>query len=132
MGLLDSVMGALGQGGSSQPDLLQAVIAMLTQGGGAGLGGLVSQLQQGGLADIVNSWVSTGPNMPVSPGQLEGALGSDLISGLARQLGQSHGDVAGGLSQLLPQIIDQLTPHGRVPEGGLGDMASLLANLMRR
>ena len=140
MGLLDSVIGSLAQGsggGGGQGELLQVLMKLLSQGGGAGLGNLVSQLQQGGLADVVNSWVSTGQNLPVSPSQLEGALGSDLIGSLASQLGRPGSDVAGSLSQLLPQLIDQLTPHGRLPDNGQLDagqldIGSLLGGLMGR
>ena len=149
MGLFDSVIGALGQaqggGGTAQPDLLQAVIAMLAngQGGGAGgalgagaglggLAGLVQQLQQAGLGDVVNSWVSSGPNLPVAPDRLGQALGGDAVSGLARQLGMADGDVLGPLSQLLPQVVDRLTPQGQLPQGqpaGLDDLAGMLGGL---
>ncbi len=140
MGLLDSVIGSLAQGsggGGGQGELLQVLMKLLSQGDGAGLGNLVSQLQQGGLAEVVNSWVSTGQNLPVSPSQLEGALGSDLIGSLASQLGRPGSDVAGGLSQLLPQLIDQLTPQGRLPDNGQLDagqldIGSLLGGLMGR
>ncbi len=138
MGLLDSVVGALGQaagggGGNGQAALLQAVIGLLGQGGGAGgLAGLVNQFQQGGLGDVVQSWVSTGQNLPVSAEQLSGVLGQDTIGQLAQQLGMPQGDVAGQLSQLLPQVVDRLTPNGQLPTGGLGDLGGLLGSLMQR
>ena len=59
-------------------------------------------------------------------------LGSDTIANIARQLGVSHGDAAGQLSQILPQIVDQLTPQGQAPVGGLGNMGDLLGMLMKR
>ena len=139
MGLLDSVLGAIGgaQGGQGggQAALINAVIGMLAnqgggQGGLGGLGGLIGKFQQGGLGDVVGSWVGTGQNMPVSPDQLSNVLGSDTIGNLAQQLGLSQGDVAGQLSQILPQVVDKLTPDGQVPEGGLGDVGSLLGQLM--
>lgn len=139
MGLLDSVLGAIGgaQGGQGggQAALINAVIGMLAnqgggQGGLGGLGGLIGKFQQGGLGDVVGSWVGTGQNMPVSPDQLSNVLGSDTIGNLAQQLGLSQGDVAGQLSQILPQVVDKLTPNGQVPEGGLGDVGSLLGQLM--
>jgi uncharacterized protein YidB (DUF937 family) len=136
MGLLDSVVGALGAGGGGggQADLLQAVIGLIGNNGG-GLGALVSKFQQGGLGEAVGSWVSTGQNLPISADQLSGVLGNDTIAGLAKQLGMSGGDVAGQLSQLLPQVVDKLTPNGQVPAGelgGLGDLGGLLGSLMRR
>ena len=148
MGLFDSIVGALGQaqvgGAGTQPDLLQTVIAMLTSGQGAGQGaeqagglgglaGLVQRLQQAGLGEIVNSWVSTGQNLPVAPDQLGAALGGDTVSGLARQLGMPGDDLLGQLAQLLPQVVDQLTPGGALPQeqpGGLGDLAGMLGGLL--
>lgn len=146
MDLFKTVIGALGQaqgGGGGQPDLLGAVIGMLGQGGGGaagglgGLSGLVEKFTQGGLGDVVNSWVSTGQNLPVSPEQLSKVLGSDTMSGLAGQLGMGQGDLAAQLSQLLPQVVDKLTPNGQLPDmgqgaGGLGDLAGMLGGLLRR
>jgi uncharacterized protein YidB (DUF937 family) len=145
MDLLNSVIGALGQapGGGAQPDLLGAVIGMLGQGGGGaagglgGLAGLVEKFTQGGLGDVVNSWVSTGQNLPVSPDQLSQVLGSDTLSGLAGQLGMGQGDLAAQLSLLLPQVVDRLTPNGQLPglsqgAGGMADLAGMLGGLMRR
>ncbi|MDQ0471491.1 YidB family protein [Labrys wisconsinensis] len=80
-----------------------------------GLGGLLGKLQQGGLADAANSWVGTGQNQPVQPGQLGQALGQSTISDLAKQAGISEQDLLNGLSQVLPGLIDKLTPNGRVP-----------------
>jgi uncharacterized protein YidB (DUF937 family) len=151
MGLLDSVIGALGQshgGGGGQADLLGAVIGMLGQGGGAsgaaggsgglgGLAGLVEKFSQSGMGDQVKSWISTGQNLPVTGDQVSSALGSDTISQLAQQLGMGQGDLAAQLSQLLPQVVDKLTPHGQMPDvsaagGGLGDLAGMLGGLLRR
>jgi uncharacterized protein YidB (DUF937 family) len=153
MGLLDSVIGSLGQGGSGghdiQAQLIQAVLAMLTGSGGGGaqavpggggmgdlggLGGLLGRLQQGGLGDVAASWVGNGPNAPVSPDQLGGALGGDLMGMLARQLGIGEQEVAGHLSQVLPQVVDKLTPGGQVPQGNampdVGQLGDLLGGLL--
>ena len=142
MGLLDSVIGALAggsspdsaAGGGGQGALLGIVLGMLTNRGGGdagaasgmsgnggigGLGDLLAKFQQAGLGDAAASWVGTGQNLPVSGEQVEGALGSDLLSQIARQIGLPQGEVAGHLSQMLPQVVDRLTPNGRVPEGGV-------------
>jgi uncharacterized protein YidB (DUF937 family) len=142
MGLLDSVVGALGKaaggagGGGQEAALMNAVMSLLSDngsGGAAGLGGLVGKLQQAGLGDIVNSWISTGQNLPVSGSQLQDALGSDTLGPLARQLGLGEGDLAGGLAGLLPQVVDGLTPDGRLPSGGAApDLAGLIGSLLRR
>jgi uncharacterized protein YidB (DUF937 family) len=141
MSLLGSVIGAaLGggsqQGGGGNAALLNAVIGMLGQGGGGGagaagglggLGGLVAKMQQSGLGDVVGSWVGTGQNMPVQPEQLGQALGQDTISSMAGQLGMNNNDLLGQLSQMLPQVVDKLTPQGQVPQG---DLSSILGGLL--
>lgn len=146
MGLLDAVVGALGQGaggasGGGNAALLNAVIGMLSQGGGAqggsalgGLAGLVGQLQQSGLGDIVASWISTGPNQPVSPGQLHAALGDETVSQLGQQTGLPHGELLGQLAQMLPQIIDHLTPQGQLPapNDATADLSGLLGAFLNR
>ena len=80
-----------------------------------GLGGLLKQFQQKGLGDVVDSWIKTGPNTAVAPGQISGALGPDVIDTLARRTGLSKDQVLQILSQVLPNTVDQLTPQGRLP-----------------
>lgn len=124
MGLLDAVTGAMGgAGGGGQGDLMQAVMKLVQQNGG--LEGLVAKFQQGGLGDVVQSWISTGPNLPISPEQLGQALGPDTLS----QLGGGGQDLLGPLSKLLPQVVDGLTPNGQLPAGG-GDIGSMLGGLL--
>ena len=143
MGLLDSVIGALGQsqggaqGGTSsggQADLIGSIVSMLGQGGGqagaqggalggiGGLIGLVARMQQSGLGDIAKSWIGTGDNHPISPDQLGGVLGQDTLSNMSQQLGLNHGDLLSQLSQMLPQVVDKLTPQGQIPHGDIGGM----------
>jgi len=146
MGLLDAVLGSVLGGGQSQaraqggPDMLMQIIAALLansgsgagQGGGlGGLAGLAEQFQRGGLGDAMNSWISTGPNQQVSPDQLGGVLGSDLIGEMMQRTGMGRGDLLGQLSQMLPQMVDRATPEGRIPSGGLGDIGAILAQLDR-
>ena len=136
MGLLDSVIGALAgqqtqQGGGGlggNAELLNVVLGMLANrdGSSPGLGGLIEQFQRGGLGDVIGSWISTGQNLPVSGDQLGSVLGPDLLEQIARQLGVSQGEAADQVSQVLPQVVDELTPDGRVPEGGVGSMAEIL------
>ena len=146
MGWLDSVIGAVagglnsGQGGAKggagmQGELLNVVIGMLangaghTAGSGGGLGDLITRFTQGGMGDVIGSWVGGGQNAPISGDQLSNVLGADTIGSIAAQLGLSHGDVAGQLSQILPQVVDRLTPHGQAPSGGLGGIGDILAQL---
>lgn len=118
MGLLDSVVGALagGQGGGNSG--LVDVVMQLIYNQPGGLGGLVQSFQQGGLAEVVNSWVSTGQNMPVSAEQLQAVLGGGQLQNIAAQLGVSSEQASGSLAELLPQVVDKLTPDGQLPQGG--------------
>ena len=80
-----------------------------------GLGGLLEKLQNGGLGNAINSWIGHGQNHPVSPGQLGSALGPDIIKMLAQRSGLSEEEITKQLSQILPGVVDKLTPHGRLP-----------------
>jgi uncharacterized protein YidB (DUF937 family) len=104
---------------------LTAVIGMLAQNQG-GLAGLVQKFEQCGLGNVVGSWIGTGQNLPISADQLRNVLGSDAIGQIAQQLGLSHEEVAGQLSQALPEVVDQATPEGQLPaDGGLGSLADI-------
>ncbi|HEY8877556.1 MAG TPA: YidB family protein [Roseateles sp.] len=141
MGLLDQVLGAAlgGQGqAGSQPDWPNLIAGLLANGTAhGGLAGLLQQLQAGGLGEQVQSWISTGANLPVSGSQLGSALGGvgGLLGQLAQQAGVSHAEAGDQLSQWLPQIVDRLTPQGQLPQGGAGglsDIAGMLGGLLNR
>ena len=112
---------ALPGGGGGLGDLLKGGLGSVLAGGAAGsvlsggLNDLLKQFQQSGHSDTANSWVGTGPNKEISPNDLASALGSDKISALVTQSGMSRDDLLQGLSQYLPQVVDQLTPQGRLP-----------------
>lgn len=130
MGLLDMVMGAVTkQATGSQGDLLSSVASMIGSSEG-GLSGLVSSLANSGLKDQVASWVSTGANLPVSAEQIQSALGSGTLQDIASKMGIDVASAAGHLSSLLPQVIDKLTPDGKLPEGNsTGDLLASLSGL---
>lgn len=130
MGLLDSVLGALNQQGGNDPKaaLIQAALSMLNNSGG-GLGGLLSSLQSAGLGHIADSWVGTGENKPISGDQVQQAIGADKLNELAQAAGLSQVDTAGHLAQILPGLVDKLTPNGAVPEAG-SDLSSELGGLL--
>ncbi|HEY0233933.1 MAG TPA: YidB family protein [Afipia sp.] len=100
---------------------LGGLLGGLLAGGAAGsvlsggLGDLLKQLQDAGHGDTASSWVSNGPNKDIAPKDLESALGTDQINTLTSQTGLSRDELLEGLSKQLPQIINQLTPHGRQP-----------------
>ena len=118
-------------GGASNP-MVQAVVGMLAQSGPSALGGLgqlTGMFQQAGLGHLMESWIGTGANLPISPQQLVQVLGNDKIMALAGQFGLSPDQVVGQLTHLLPSIIDHLTPHGQAPQGGLGDATQIISAL---
>jgi uncharacterized protein YidB (DUF937 family) len=80
-----------------------------------GLNDLLKQLQKSGLADTADSWVGSGPNQTIAPGDLAKALGNDQIEAMMQHSGLSREEVLDGLSRHLPEVIDQLTPEGKVP-----------------
>ncbi|WP_199752123.1 YidB family protein [Bradyrhizobium sp. RP6] len=108
-------------GGGSLSDALKGGLGGLLAGGAAGtvlsggLGDLLNQLQQSGHGDTANSWVGKGENKPIAPGDLASALGADQIDSLSAQSGLSREELLSGLSQYLPQVVDHLTPDGRLP-----------------
>jgi uncharacterized protein YidB (DUF937 family) len=111
--------GGGGMGGLG--DVLKGGLGGLLAGGAAGsvisggLGDLLKQFQQSGHGDTANSWVSPGPNKHISTGDLASALGADQINTLASQSGLSRDELLAGLSQHLPDVINHLTPNGRLP-----------------
>jgi uncharacterized protein YidB (DUF937 family) len=132
LGALAGMLGGGGQGGGNAA-LLQAVIGILgNDAQGGGLGSLIGKFQQAGLGDQMSSWIGTGQNLPVSPDQLQSVLGNDMIGQLAQQIGLSPQDTGSQLSQMLPEVINHLTPNGSVPAGGLGNVTDLLGMLMKR
>ena len=116
MDILNTIQSALG-GGNKKDDLMSTVMGLL--GGQGGLQNLIGQFTSKGLGDVVGSWVSTGKNMPVSGDQLQNVLGKDTISNLASKLGIDNGALTSQLSNLLPDVVDKLTPDGKVPDGDI-------------
>ncbi len=82
---------------------------------GAGLSEIIAKMQQSGHAEAANSWVRTGQNKPVSPDQLELALGRDTLEELSAETGKPYDEVLSELSRELPDTVDRLTPEGRLP-----------------
>ena len=129
MSLLDTLASMAGggqQGGSAS--LLPALIEQLSKYPG-GLSGLIASFQQGGLGEIVASWIVKGQNLPVSADQLGQVLDPGVVNELAAKTGQDTGSVLGSLSSLLPQLIDKATPEGAVQPGQSLNPTDLLASL---
>lgn len=130
MSLLDlagSMMG--GQGGGSQ-NALGAVLNMVNNHPG-GLPGLISAFEQGGMGGAVNSWISPGvPNQPVSGQQVQNTLGTSQIEEVASKLGVPPAAASSVIAQMLPGIIDHLTPNGQVP-GANSNLLQMGEGLLR-
>jgi uncharacterized protein YidB (DUF937 family) len=109
--------GSLGGLGSLIPGGLGGLLAGGAAGSviSGGLGDLLKQFQQNGHGETANSWVSPGPNKQIAPGDLANALGADQISSLMSQSGLSRDELLSGLSQHLPEVVNHLTPDGRLP-----------------
>ncbi len=104
MGLLDGVIG--GVVGAAATQFIQEH---------GGVGGIVNQMQSRGFGDTVKSWVSAGPNQPISADQLHQVFGSGTLEQIAQRVGMSPQELSQKLAQILPQAVDHLTPNGAVP-----------------
>lgn len=140
---MSSILGGLlGGAGGSNP-LLKMLLPLLLGGGASGalgklggLGGLMGAFSKAGLGDKAQSWVGTGENEPITGDEVHAALGDDVINEMAEETGMPHDEVKGGLAGMLPNLVNQLTPSGGIPDaGGLMnaakglDLSSILGNL---
>ncbi len=138
MGLLDDV---LGQGGglgnlgqlARNPQVISAALALLNPkdpsvGGTSGLGGVLAAFTKAGLGHVVSLWVSTGPNPPVAPEQVDSALGPGTVDLFAQKAGLPLGEATSVLASVLPTLVDRLTPNGQVPAGN--DLQNALGGLL--
>jgi uncharacterized protein YidB (DUF937 family) len=115
-----------GVSGGGLQDILGSLLGG-RQGGGSGAGGLgdlLSQLQRAGFGQQADSWVSRGQNQPIPPEAMERVFGREGVAEIARRAGVSEGEATRGLSELLPEVVDRVTPEGREP-----DLDSLLASV---
>jgi len=109
--------------GGGLGDILGQVLGGSASGSG-GLGALLEQFQRGGFGDQARSWVSTGRNLPIPPEAIDNVFGREGVAEIARRAGVTEEDASRGLSQLMPEVVDRMTPGGQVP-----DTASLLASV---
>jgi uncharacterized protein YidB (DUF937 family) len=108
MGGQGGLGGLLGNGSGAGSSFNGGILA-------GGLGGLIESLTRSGHADIANSWVGRGSNQPIAPDQLADAIDPQMIDELSQQTGMPRGDLLSGLADVLPGVVDQLTPEGRLP-----------------
>jgi uncharacterized protein YidB (DUF937 family) len=117
--LVAKVAGAVTGSQGQQEGLVGGVIGLLTNKETGGLGGLVQAFNQKGLGDVISSWVGTGNNAAITPEQVQEVLGSDVIKQLSEKSGISIDDAKAQIAELLPSLIDKVTPEGKIPEGDL-------------
>jgi uncharacterized protein YidB (DUF937 family) len=108
MGLFDGVIGGL-----VGAEMATVVNGLIQRHGG--VQGIVDQFEKQGLGATVQSWIGNGPNQPVTAEQVHQALGAESLKDLAAKSGLSTQDLAAKLSAILPQVIDKMTPDGKVP-----------------
>ncbi|CAB3798619.1 hypothetical protein LMG28138_04469 [Pararobbsia alpina] len=134
MGLLDSVTSMLGssgagkEGGGTQTSVLAAALEYVNEQPG-GISGLIQQFQQHGLGGVISSWVGTGANQPISPDQVQSALGDGAMGSIAQKAGVSPDQISTVLSQVLPHLVDKATPNGEVPQDGTLNAGSIMGAL---
>lgn len=124
MGLQEMLAGLFGSSATgTAPTLSSAVLEMLTRQESAqdsgGLNGLIERFRNAGFGDVVQSWIGTGDNAPISSDALHNVLGADRVNALADKAGLPVDQLLTQLSRHLPGIVDKLTPNGQLPEGGI-------------
>lgn len=125
MGLLDQITGSLG-GKDGSVDYV-AIMKWVEQQGG--VSGLLEKFRQGGLAEIVQSWISTGANLPISASQIQQVFSSDAIAQLGSKLGMDNNTTSSLIAEFLPQVINKLSPDGEEPTGN--DLLSMGMGLLK-
>jgi uncharacterized protein YidB (DUF937 family) len=121
MDLLNTLSGAMGGGKSGS--VIAALIPMIQKHGG--LPGLMKMFQGAGLGNVVQSWISSGQNLPISPAQVAQVFGgaSGMLGDVSKQAGVSTDEAASEISSALPSLVDKLSPGGAMPGGDFADMA---------
>lgn len=136
MGIFDALLknpemiGDIAKFAGDNPEVAKAAMSFFSSGDGSsgGLGNIVGALQSGGLGDTVSSWLGSGDNIAVAPKDLQAALGDDAISQFAEKAGVSGGEASALLAGILPQVVDKLSPDGKLPDKG--GLDSLLGGLI--
>ena len=127
---LDAILGNVtrGSAGGGNP-LMQILLSLLQQNGG--LEGVIGKFRDAGMGVHADSWVGTGQNMDLSPDQLQQVFGSSTVNDVAAKLGVSQQEAGSVMSQILPELINQLTPQGQITPAGDDSIAAGLEALAR-
>ena len=129
MGLFDSLLGSVLGGGDKQAMLSNLANSLISNhSSGQGLGGLVQQFENVGLGHVVQSWVGPGANHTITGEQIQQVLGSSFVQQFAQQHGIDLQTASAAIAQLLPQLVNHVTPDGQVPAHT--DVQSMLSDLL--
>ena len=135
MGIFESVASAILTKSGASPDqqqgFLTSICELINNPQTGGLQGLVDKFKAAGLGHIADGWVAKGPNPPVTPEQVQQVIPSDQLRGFAKKLGLDPDDATKHLADMLPHVVDHLTPDGSIPPGGV-DTSSAVALLKKR
>lgn len=137
MAMLDRAIEMLGNNHlpmmDSRTRMLQAALALLADNGQTGgLRGLTERFQEAGLGNIIASWIGKGENIPATTDQIQQVLGEGHLQQIAEETGLTETETAEHLSRMLPDLVDQMTPAGHIPETGLGNTSDLLDQFLGR
>lgn len=137
MGILDKAISMLGGNHlpmmDSRMKLMQAALSLLANNGQVGgVHALVHQFNQAGLGNVIQSWIGSGENVPITGEQVRQVLDSSQLQQISEETGLSEPEAASQLGDMLPDLVDKLTPAGHVPPGGLGNMSNLLDHFLGR
>ncbi|MBE7438955.1 MAG: DUF937 domain-containing protein [Spirochaetales bacterium] len=116
MSFLDRLVGLaneIGKKEGARPDLLDGVIKLVRE---KGIRGLAEDFRSRGLGDLASSWIGPGENKPISTDQIKAILGHERLQDLARRAGVSQENASKFFSEILPGLVDRLTPEGRPPD----------------
>jgi uncharacterized protein YidB (DUF937 family) len=119
MGIIDDVLAMAGSSGAQQAQhttALGAIMSYINSPQVGGIAGLQRMFQQGGMGNIVSSWIGNGQNLPVSASQLQNVLHSGALQQAAQQSGLDASQLTGMMATLLPHLVNHLTPNGQVPD----------------
>ncbi|MBL4918250.1 YidB family protein [Szabonella alba] len=123
-------MGQIAQIAMQNPQLMQVAASMLSAGNKhGGLAGMLAKFQQAGMGEVAQSWVGSGANQPVAPSQIEQVFGTAGMDRIAAKAGVARDDAPGLLAQILPVLVDQMTPKGAAPQQAPANADALLGML---
>jgi uncharacterized protein YidB (DUF937 family) len=118
MSILDNLTQMLGSQSGGETGAMGHVMALINNPETGGLQGLVQQFHSNGLGGVVNSWIGSGSNQPITAEQIQQVVGQDRLTAIAEKLGMQPDEASAKIAQFLPGMIDKLTPAGKVEQPG--------------